>query len=198
VIAQAQEFHEIRLKPGDKPLYREINRDPGIRFPIKVDIALQAHKVSLLIQSELGAVEFPDNEQLQKRKFTFQQDKSLVFVHVNRLIRCLIDCQIARRDSVAIRSALELARSFGAKVWDHSPLQMKQIEQVGVVAVRKLAAAGITCLEELECAEAHRIEMVLSKNPPFGSKMLSRLREFPKLRVAVKMIGKVCSALLSI
>ncbi|KAJ5138363.1 uncharacterized protein N7515_003211 [Penicillium bovifimosum] len=189
-IAQAQEFHEFRLKQGDKPLYREINRDPGIRFPIKVDLALQAHKVSLLIQSELGAIEFPDSEQLQKHKFTFQQEKSLVFAHVNRLIRCLIDCQIARGDSVAIRNALELARSFGAKVWDHSPLQMKQIEQVGVVAVRKLAAAGITSIEELECAEAHQIEMALSKNPPFGSKLLSRLKEFPKLRVAVKMVGK--------
>lgn len=69
---------------------------------------------------------------------------------------------------------------------------MKQIEQVGVVAVRKLAAAGITSIEGLECAEAHQIEVVLSKNPPFGAKLLSRLKEFPKLRVAVKMLGKVC------
>ncbi|KXG53178.1 Nucleotide-sugar transporter [Penicillium griseofulvum] len=190
VIAQAEEFREIRLKAGEKSLYREINRDPGIRFPIKVDLALPAHKISLLLQSELGGIEYPDNEQLQKLKFTFQQDKSLVFAHVNRLIRCLIDCQIARGDSIAIRNALELARSFGAKVWDHSPLQMKQIEQVGVVAVRKLAAAGITSIEGLECAEPHQIEMVLSKNPPFGSKLLSRLKDFPKLRISVKMLGK--------
>ncbi|CAG7953136.1 unnamed protein product [Penicillium nalgiovense] len=191
LIAQAEEFREIRLKAGEKLLYREINRNPGIRFPIKVDLALQAHKISLLLQSELGAIEYPDNEQLQKHKFTFQQDKSLVFAHVNRLIRCLIDCQIARGDSIVIRNALELARSFGAKVWDHSPLQMKQIEQVGVVAVRKLAAAGITSIEGLESAEPHQIEMVLSKNPPFGSKLLSRLKEFPKLRISVKMIAKV-------
>ncbi|KAG0159719.1 hypothetical protein PDIDSM_7243 [Penicillium digitatum] len=190
VVAQGEEFHEIRLKAGEKSLYREINRDAGIRFPIKVDLALPAHKISLLLQSELGAVEYPNNDALQKHKFTFQQDKSLVFAHVNRLIRCLIDCEIARGDSIAIRNALELARSFGAKVWDHSPLQMKQIEQVGIVAVRKLAAAGITSIEGLECAEAHQIEMVLSKNPPFGSKLLSRLKEFPKLRVSLKMLGK--------
>ena len=193
MIAQAEEFREIRLKAGEKLLYREINRDPGVRFPIKVDLALQAHKISLLLQSELGSIEYPDNEQLQKHKFNFQQDKSLVFAHANRLIRCLIDCQIARGDSITIRNALELARSFGAKVWDHSPLQMKQIDQVGVVAVRKLAAAGITSLDGLESAEPHHIEMVLSKNPPFGSKLLSRLKEFPKLRVSVKMLTKVCS-----
>lgn len=193
VVAQAEEFREIRLKAGEKTLYREINRDPGIRYPIKVDIALASHKISLLLQSELGAIEFPDKEPLQKHKFTFQQDKNLVFAHVNRLIRCLIDCQIAREDSVAARNALELARSFGAKVWDHSPLQMKQIEQVGVVAVRKLAAAGITSIEDLESTEAHQIEMILSKNPPFGAKLLARLKEFPKLRVAVKLHEKVCT-----
>lgn len=88
-------------------------------------------------------------------------------------------------------NALDLARSFGAKVWDQSPLQMKQIEQIGVVAVRKLVAAGITGIEELEFMEVHEIEMALSRNPPFGSKLLSRLKEFPKLRVGVKMTGKV-------
>lgn len=104
----------------------------------------------------------------------------------------MIDCLIAREDSVSILNALELARSFGAKVWDSSPLQMKQIEQIGVVAVRKLAAAGITSIEALENVEPHRIEMALSKNPPFGTKLLARLKDFPKLRVAVKMVGKVC------
>ena len=104
---------------------------------------------------------------------------------------CVIDCLIAREDTVAARNALELARSFGAKVWDHSPLQMKQIEQIGVVAVRKLAAAGITDIEELEATEAPRIDMILSKNPPFGMKLLARLKEFPKLRVTMKVVGTV-------
>lgn len=103
----------------------------------------------------------------------------------------MIDCLIARKDSVATRNALELARSFGARVWDHSPLQMKQIEQIGVVAVRKLAAAGITNIEELEATEAPRIDMILSKNPPFGTKMLARLKEFPKLRVTMKVVATV-------
>ncbi|KAJ5606509.1 hypothetical protein N7510_009290 [Penicillium lagena] len=165
-ISQAEEFRELRLKAGEKSLYREINNDPGIRYPIKVDIALPCHKITLLLQSELGATEFPDTDQLQKHKFPFQQDKNQVFAHVNRLIRCVIDCHIARGDSVAIQNALSLARSFGAKVWDHSPLQMKQIEQVGVVTVRRLATAGITSIEALESTEANRIEMILSKNPP--------------------------------
>ncbi|TQB76107.1 Sec63 [Monascus purpureus] len=190
VIAQAEEFREIRLKPGEKSLYKEINKANCIRFPIKVDIALPAHKISLLIQSELGGFEFGDGEQFQKHKFSFQQDKNFIFNHISRLIRCVIDCQICLRDSITARNALELARSFGGRVWDNSPLQMKQMDQIGVVAVRKLAAAGVTSIEALELTEAYRIDMILSKNPPFGMKLLARLGEFPKLRVSIKMMGK--------
>ncbi|EAW06934.1 putative DEAD/DEAH box DNA helicase (Mer3) [Aspergillus clavatus NRRL 1] len=190
-IAEAEEFREIRLKAGEKSLYKELNRANGIRFAVKVDIALPAHKILLLIQSELGAVEYPDGDQYQKHKFAFQQDKAIVFSHINRLIRCVIDCQISREDSIATRNALELARSFGAKVWDTSPLQMKQIDQIGIVAVRKLAAAGVTSIDALEDTEPHRIDMILSRNPPFGMKILGRVAEFPKLRVSVKLIGKV-------
>jgi len=136
-------------------------------------------------------VDFPDSHQFQKHKFPFQQDKSFVFTHINRLIRCVIDCQISLEDSVAVRNALELARSFGARVWDNSPWQMKQLDQIGTVAVRKFAAAGITSIEALESTEAYQIDMTLSRNPPFGSKLLARVAEFPKLRVSVKMIGKV-------
>lgn len=192
-IAEAEEFREIRLKAGEKSLYKELNRANGIRFPVKVDVALPAHKILLLIQSELGGVEYPDGEQYQKHKFAFQQDKNVVFSHINRLIRCVIDCQISREDSIAARNALELARSFGAKVWDNCPLQMKQIDQVGIVAVRKLAAAGITSIDALEATEPHRIDMIMSRNPPFGVKLLGRVADFPKLRVNVKLVGKVRS-----
>ncbi|KAI2085623.1 ATP-dependent DNA helicase MER3 [Ophidiomyces ophidiicola] len=189
-MTQADEFRDIRLKAGEKSLYKEINKGNGIKFPIKIDIGVSAHKISLLIQSELGGVEIPTGEQFQKHRLTFQQDKNLVFSHVSRLIRCIIDCQISRGDSVAARNALELARGFGARVWDNSPLQMKQIDQIGLVAVRKLASAGITSIESLEAADAQRIDMILSKNPPFGLKLLGRLAEFPKPRVSLKMIGK--------
>ena len=189
-IAHAAEFKDIRLKAGEKSLFKDINKDVRIKFPIKVDLALPAHKVSLLIQSELGGVDFPTNEQHQKHKHAFSTDRTLVFQHVNRLIRCIIDCQLQLEDSVAVRNALELARSFGAKVWDNSPLQLKQLEQIGNVAVRKLAAASVNSIEILEATEAHRIEHILGKNPPFGMKLLARVSEFPKLRVAVKMMGK--------
>lgn len=103
----------------------------------------------------------------------------------------MVDCQIYLQDAVTVRHALELARSFSARVWDNSPYQMKQIAQIGVVAIRKLVMGGVNSIEALEATEPHRIEMLMSKNPPFGTKLLANLRDFPKLRVSLKMMGKV-------
>ena len=189
-IAQAVEFRDVRLKGGEKSLYKQINKDVGIKFPIQVDLALPAHKVSLLLQAELGGVECPVGEQFVKYKTQFQQDKAMVFQHVNRLIRCVIDCQLIRGDSGSTRHALELARSFAARVWDNSPLQLKQLDQIGNVAIRKLANAGINSIELLENTEANRIEAVVGRGPPFGMKLLSNLAKFPKLRVLVNMAGR--------
>lgn len=148
-------------------------------------------KRSIIIQAELGGVDYPSDEQFAKHRKQYQQDRAIIFSHVHRLIRCLIDCQLHLQDGSAARHALELARSFGARVWDNSPLQMKQIPNIGLVAVRKLAIAGINSLEALEATEPSRLNLLLSKNPGHGEKILGHLSRFPKLRVTVKMMGKV-------
>lgn len=193
---QANEFHEIRLRAPEKKLYKELNRGNGIKFPVKVDLAQSAHKRSLILQTELGGVEFPADEQYAKLKRQFNIDKAILFSHIHRLINCVVDSQIYLQDAVSVRNALELGRSFSARVWDSSPYQMKQIAQIGLVAIRKLANGGINSIDALEAAEPHRIEILMSKNPPFGQKLLDKLKDFPKLRVSVKMMGKVCRSLL--
>ena len=151
---------------------------------------MHAHKRSLILQAELGGVEFPTDEQYAKHKRQFNQEKNMLFSHVHRLVHCLIDCQIHKRDALSVQHALEIARSFSARVWDNSPFQMKQIAQIGQVAVRKLAIGGIDSIEALEAAEPYRIEMLLSKNPPFGQKLHGNLKDFPKLRVSIKSVSK--------
>lgn len=193
----AEEFRDVRYRVTEKKLLKDLNGANGTRYPIKVDIALSQHKRSLIIQSELGGVEFPAEEQYAKFRRQYQQDKIIIFNHIHRLVRCVIDCQIYLQDSVNVRHALELARSFAAGVWDNSPHQLKQVPNIGPAAVRRLANGGINSIETLEAAEPHKIEMLLSKHPPYGSRILAVLTDFPKLRVSVKMMGKVddCSYL---
>jgi len=91
---------------------------------------------------------------------------------------------------VAIRHALELCRSLAAHVWDNTASQLRQIDGLGEVAVRKLASASIKTIDSLINTEPSKIELVLGKNPPFGLGLLKKLDGFPNLRVSVKEISR--------
>ena len=153
-----------------------------------MNLTLPAHKVSILIQSVLGAADIVWDKETSKHRVQYSLEVSAVFKHSHRLMLFIIDCQIALGDSTAIQNALLLGRSLSARAWDDGPLQMKQIQDIGVVAVRKLVNAGIRTIEELEFADPHRLETLLGRNPPFGLKLLERLRSFPKLRVSANVV----------
>ncbi|KAK5118838.1 hypothetical protein LTR62_000047 [Meristemomyces frigidus] len=187
VVAQADEFKEVRFRSGEKSVYKDLNKNSSIKFPIPVNIDQPAHKVSLIIQAVLGAIELPSDD--YKVKNEYNMAKTVVFQHGTRLVRCIIDCQLYLDDAVSVRNALMLARSLAAQVWDDSPLHMKQLEGVGPVAVRKLAVANILTIEDIEAAGAHRLEHIISRHPPYGAQLQEKARAFPRLRVSIKRTG---------
>lgn len=163
-----------------------LNKSPSIRWTIPVNLDLPAQKISLMIQSVLGSADISWDGDMAKHRSQYATETMMVFRNIGSLIRCIIDCQIVLGDAVSIHSALMLERSFGAKAWDDSPLQMKQIETLGVVAVRKLVNAGIKSIKDLEGCEPHRIEAVVGRNPPYGLQILEKIKCFPKLRVSLQ------------
>ncbi|GAB7364524.1 hypothetical protein MBLNU230_g5331t1 [Neophaeotheca triangularis] len=187
-VAQAAEFKDVRFRGGEKPIYKDLNKNSSIKFPIPVNLDQPAQKVSLIMQSVLGGVDLPSQE--HKHRSEYMSAKSIIFQHIHRLIRCIIDCQLHLEDAAATRNALMLARSFGAQVWDDSPLHMKQLDGVGMAYCRKIAFAGIKTIEAIENVEASAIERACTRNAPFGSQIQQKARAFPKLRVSIKMAGE--------
>ena len=112
VISQAAEFKDIRFRSGEKPVYKDLNKNSSIKFPIPVNLTLSAHKVSLIIQSVLASLELPTED--PKHSHEYNTAKSVIFQHANRLVRCIVDCQLYLEDSVTTRNALMLARSISA------------------------------------------------------------------------------------
>lgn len=88
-----------------------------------------------------------------------------------------------------------LCRSIGGQAWDDNATQLAQLDGIGVVALRKLVGAGVKTVEELEDLDSFKIEGILSKNPPYGTNLLSQVKGFPKLRVSLKAVGQPVSLL---
>ena len=192
-LAKASEYKDIRFRQNEKTQYKELNKSPQIKFPIPVNLDLPAHKVSLIIQSQLGGVELPIDEKTKNNMFQYMAETHLVFQHAQRLVRCIIEFKLSLEDSVALRNALFICRSLGARCWDDSPLQLKQINKIGPAGVRKLVNAGIRTIEALEQTEPHRIETILHRSSPFGIQTVDIAKGFPKLRISLKTVGKPVS-----
>lgn len=115
-MSEAEELKEFRIRAGEKGVLKEINNSPSMKWPVKSDISTSAQKVYILIQFEIGRMDFPVAEGMQKYRATLLQDKSLVYQHLNRLVRCICDVKLFLRDAVSTRNALELARCIEARV----------------------------------------------------------------------------------
>jgi ATP-dependent DNA helicase HFM1/MER3 len=177
------------MKPNERTVLRELNKSVFIKYPIKENITTTAHKISLMIQNQLGGAELlgPDGKDFNTRQYA--TDKTIIFDRIQRLIRCIIDCKSADCDAIATRYALELARSLSAEFWENSNLQLRQVPQIGPVAHRKLVAGCINSIEKLFSLDPATVERIVSKNPPFGMKMLDCLISFPHLTLTGEILG---------
>ncbi|KAF3101005.1 Sec63 [Orbilia oligospora] len=182
-LSEAEEFKEFRIRSGEKGVLKEINSSPSMKWSIKGDINSPAHKAYILIQFEIGCMEFPTTEGLQKYRATLFQDKYLIFQHLHRLVRSICDIKLFLRDSISCRNALELSRCIEAKVWENSPSMLLQLEGLGTVGVRKFVNNDIKTIDQLDALEAHKIETIASRNPPYGAKLKQDIAGIPRFRL---------------
>ena len=136
-------------------------------------------------------MEYPAGEAFQKYSSSLIQDKNFVFQHVHRLIRCLVDCLTETKDAVTLKNALAVARCLSTKCWEDSSNQLRQLDGIGPVTVKKFVMANIRTLLDLAATEAQRIDMIASRNPPFGANILKELGNIPSFTIAITQISKV-------
>jgi len=148
---------------------------------------MTSHKISLIIQAQLGGIELPPDNTLQKQ---FQVEKCIVFERLQRLIRCVIDCKLWDCDATATRHSLKLARSLAAGYWENSSLQLRQIPGVGPAGQQKFVNGNINSIEKLVTSDTATIERIMRRNPPFGRKTLDSLVGFPCLSLTVEIHGQ--------
>lgn len=135
------------------------------------------------------------DQTFQKLKSNVTQDKAQVFKHCNRIVRCIIDCQQSLGDSVIVLNALQLSRCLEGKAWENSAIELRQIEGIGPASIKKLVNANVKSLQKLAEKGSTEIERILSRNPPFGTKILKSVNSVPQFQLSAIQVGKpsVCN-----
>lgn len=187
LLSKSAEFSSIRLKRTEKKLYKELNQSPILKYPFKVDnkyvISSNHEKTSLLIQYELGGLEYPSNQELHKLQQSFKQDKFYVFKHISRLIRCLVDCFLEKDDFLSLINCLRLLRCINGKCWEDSSIVLRQLEGIGIAAVRRFSNHNVKSFDDVRNLSAGNIEYYLNQRPGFGAKVLKDMDNLPKFSI---------------
>lgn len=200
LVSKAKEFGNIRLKRTEKKLFKEINESPIMKYPlnrnngndakkkVSKSIDLNFEKIFLLLQYELGGLEYPNDPQLIKLQQSFKQDKLFVFKHVGRLMRCLLDCFIEKKDYISLLNCLTLVRGISGGCWEDTPMVLKQLDSIGIVTVRRFSNHNIRSFKQLMGLPANKIEYYGSLKPGQGVKILNQLESLPKFTICCSVV----------
>lgn len=183
-VSRAEELSDQRMRPGDKSFLNQLRTHPEIRFPPR-QVAQVADKISLLIQAQLSAINLSQLSQPAVGESSPFMDIRRIIPHATRIARAVVDIAIYRQDGSACKAALDLARSIAAEAWDGSPAMLRQIENIGDRSIKALANAGITTWQSLASSTSSKIEMILNRNPPFGSKVIAAAQSVPRIGLEV-------------
>ncbi|CCH43602.1 hypothetical protein BN7_3155 [Wickerhamomyces ciferrii] len=193
LLSKSEEFSTIRLKRTEKKLFKEINSSPILKFSAGSDkkhyVALNEEKINLLIQYELGGLEFPNNSEFFKLQQSFKQDKFYVFKHIGRLAKCLVDCFLEKGDFISLFNCLSLTRCLNGKCWEDTPIVLRQLEGIGIAAVRRFSNQNISSFSDVNSLPANKIEYYLNQRPGFGVKVLNDISNLPNFMVETNVVS---------
>lgn len=193
IVVQSDEFKELRIRQNEKRLYKEINLSPLTRYPFLTQkkqskiIDQTYQKVSLIIQYDLGGLEFPNYEGAQKLHHILVQDKMRIFKHCYRILRCMVDCFIEKKDGTSLENSLFMLRSINGSCWEDSPMILRQIKAIGLVSVRKLVRNGITDFQELNHISDQKLEYYLGLKIGNGMKLRKDIDSLPTFSLNFKI-----------
>ncbi|KAG9014047.1 Sec63 [Tulasnella sp. JGI-2019a] len=198
-ISQADEFSDVRIRGGDKQVYNTLRAHMDMRMPVK-KVEKSMDKVMILIQAVLGGISL--NAKEFKTADSQPHLEALgVLRHASRIARAIVDIAIARKNGSQAKYGLELARGLGAKAWDDRPIVMRQISQIGEKSIKVsfcssksadclhvlqvLTTSGVTSIAKLRAQEAHRLELLLNRKPPFGTHLLTEVAALPQYTLRI-------------
>ncbi|KAK2775014.1 DEAD/DEAH box DNA helicase [Colletotrichum kahawae] len=180
--SSATEFRSFTFHPLEKGSFSRINNDPSTRWPVRETLTQPWHKVYLVAQCEAAGRDYGDRLPLAARQDLLATKPRIVKTRGHVLRACAdIMGAAARKDAAGLRRALERWRAVAAGSWEGVPTELLQIPDIGPKKVEVLVGHGTRTVRQLAKLEFFHIERLLSRNPPFGQKIVRTLGHFPRL-----------------
>lgn len=194
LVSTSNEFLYLTMKSHEKNLFRVINESPFTKFPIASKDINVHHKVMLLIQYELGGMEFPNFCSSAKLRPNFDRDKASVLQASSRVLGCFIEFFAEKKDAVSLINAFKLSRSIIGKLWDDSsPNLLKQLEGIEESHIKLLVANNIADLNSIKLITLPQLEKYLKVKGLISSKIYNEMQAVPDLNLTLSFCNSSLS-----
>jgi ATP-dependent DNA helicase HFM1/MER3 len=151
--------------------------------------APDSRQVATIIQVVLGNVPTSDFAAQQSSDVPpLPMQITLIWKELPRITKGLVEVAIEKKDGLTCRSALEMLRCVSARAWENDPAVLKQLHGIGEKLCATLASKGVRSIADMAKQPAHRIENILNRNPPFGTKLRDQARSIPVFTLALKVV----------
>ncbi|XP_064459339.1 probable ATP-dependent DNA helicase HFM1 [Ornithodoros turicata] len=182
MLSTCAEYSDIQLRTSEKMTLNALNSSKSsttIRFPLKGRIKTRDMKVNCLLQAILGCLPIADP--------SLGQDVSRILRVGQRLSKALLEYILQRQQKSfsSIVNAVTLCKCLQAKLWENSHHVARQINKIGVALSNAFVKAGVTSLEKIMSSNPRELELIVKRNPPFGSQIIEAVRRFPRYDVSV-------------
>ncbi|KAI5966207.1 HFM1 [Candida pseudojiufengensis] len=186
LLSNASEYSEMRIKHQEKKLYKEINKSPLMRYPSE-------SKVKTIIQFELGGLEFPEYNGAMKLHSSFIGDKFYIFKHLSRILTAIMDVFVEKKQAVSLINSSFLMRSISGRGWEGSPNELRQLEGVGLAAMKKFVNHNVLSIADAKSLTQSQIEHYLGIKVGAGAKHKKLLSQIPSINLQLNDNGSIIS-----
>ncbi|GAA5941043.1 DNA helicase [Sporobolomyces koalae] len=181
-LANAQEFSSFRLRQGEKAASVLAKANKMTRFPVE-KVATTADRIMILIQLVLEGI---SGQEIKTDTVNPLLDANAIWSSAVRIAKGMFDLAVLQKDGSA-RVAMELLRSLNGRCWDNSSFVLRQLKGIGEKSYKALVEAGIRSFADVAAAPPDRLELILNRKPPYGSRLAEQARMFPQFKVGISI-----------
>ncbi|OCF57177.1 hypothetical protein L486_04632 [Kwoniella mangroviensis CBS 10435] len=184
IVARAQEFQDLRIRPGDAKLLNQLRVHSDTRFQIHRNVKDYSDKVFLLMQAQFGNIAL-DMEKKTEATSPLQT-QMLIFTHAQRIAAAIIQIAFQRGYGGPLRAAIELYRTIAAKAWEDTAVVFRQIDQIGPISIRILEHENIRTFEQFLAADQSWLQAKLNKLYKPVREMKEKVKSMPRFHLTIE------------
>ncbi|KAM0824259.1 hypothetical protein ACQ4PT_070323 [Festuca glaucescens] len=192
IVCRSAEISWIQLRRNEKKTLNDINTDKEGR--LRFHVLTENGKKKKRIMTREDKIFVLANDCLTgdplMHDLSLNQETSSICSNGCRIAKCMKEYFIYKKSYKSAINSMLLGKCLDQKLWESSPLLLKQLPGIGIVTAKALKNAGVDSFESLAAADARKLESATGRNYPFGNQIKDSLSALPpKIDIQIEDAG---------